>query len=269
MYRIGEFSKMAKTTIKTLRYYDREGLLSPARVDEETGYRYYTTGQLIRLSRITALRQAGLSVGEVASILSGQDRGELLRRRQTETEDELKEMESRLSRIRHLLARTKEDFFMEYQAIIKELPACTVFYKQGVVPTFADYTAFILKAGEECREANPHLKCVEPSYCYTTYLDPEFRQHDIAVEYAQAVTARGQETDTIHFKDIEKTQAVCVYHRGRYESLGEAYAYAFNWMEENGYEAAGSAREQYIDGVWNKESQEDFLTEIQIPARRK
>ena len=38
LFRIGEFSKMTKTTIKTLRHYDELGLLKPAFVDEENGY---------------------------------------------------------------------------------------------------------------------------------------------------------------------------------------------------------------------------------------
>lgn len=42
MLRIGEFSKLSKTTVKTLRYYDKVGLLKPAFVDSFTGYRYYT-----------------------------------------------------------------------------------------------------------------------------------------------------------------------------------------------------------------------------------
>ena len=49
MYRIGEFSKMSKTTIKTLRYYDEIGLLEPENVDDFTGYRLYTTQQLVKL----------------------------------------------------------------------------------------------------------------------------------------------------------------------------------------------------------------------------
>lgn len=56
MFRIGEFSKMSKTTIKTLRYYDEVGLLKPEAVDRFTGYRLYTTEQLVLLHRIQSLR---------------------------------------------------------------------------------------------------------------------------------------------------------------------------------------------------------------------
>ena len=62
MFRIGDFSKMSRTTVKTLRYYDEAGLLKPEMTDTFTGYRLYTTEQLLQLHRIQALRQAGLSM---------------------------------------------------------------------------------------------------------------------------------------------------------------------------------------------------------------
>ncbi|CAG5081518.1 Transcriptional regulator, MerR family [Thermobacillus xylanilyticus] len=54
MFKISEFSKISRVSVKTLRYYDQLGLLKPARTDEATGYRYYTAEQLIRLHRILA-----------------------------------------------------------------------------------------------------------------------------------------------------------------------------------------------------------------------
>ena len=59
MYKIGDFSKMSKTTIKTLRYYEKEGLLRPIFIDPNTSYRYYESSQLVDVSRIISLRQIG------------------------------------------------------------------------------------------------------------------------------------------------------------------------------------------------------------------
>ena len=69
MYKIGMFSKHGKVTVKTLRHYDEAGLLTPAYIDEETGYRYYTTDQLSQLHEIIALRQMGFSIPEIRSII--------------------------------------------------------------------------------------------------------------------------------------------------------------------------------------------------------
>lgn len=61
MLKIGEFSKVAQVSVKTLRYYDELGLLRPEWVDRYTGYRYYSLQQLPRLNRILALRELGVS----------------------------------------------------------------------------------------------------------------------------------------------------------------------------------------------------------------
>ena len=58
-----------------------------------------------------------------------------------------------------------------------------------------------------------------------------------------------------------------IYHKGAYDSIGEAYAFIMKYAEENGYQPAGLTRECYIDGIWNKESSDDWLTEIQLPVR--
>src|SRR5207253_4554648 len=62
MFRIREFSRFSRVSVKMLRHYDRLGLLHPARVDPDTRYRYYSARQLPRLNRILALRDLGFSL---------------------------------------------------------------------------------------------------------------------------------------------------------------------------------------------------------------
>lgn len=59
MLKIGEFSKLAHLSIKSLRYYESCGLLKPKKVIEESGYRYYDTSQLLIAYKIKAFRQLG------------------------------------------------------------------------------------------------------------------------------------------------------------------------------------------------------------------
>src|SRR5215212_161143 len=68
MFRIGEFSQIARVTIDTLRHYDALGLLKPEKVDGFTGYRYYSARQLSSLNRILALKEIGFSLQEIARI---------------------------------------------------------------------------------------------------------------------------------------------------------------------------------------------------------
>ena len=66
---IGAFAALCGTKISVLRHYDREDLLVPAYVDPMTGYRHYAPSQAAVFVRITALKRAGFSLGEIRQML--------------------------------------------------------------------------------------------------------------------------------------------------------------------------------------------------------
>jgi len=265
MYRIGEFSILSKTTIKTLRYYEKEGLLIPSYIDITNGYRFYETVQLLDLSKIISLRQIGMTIDNIKEVLNGGDINKILNLRKEELKSEISIFEDQLSRINYWL----EGKEMKYEAIIKELPDYVVYYKEGIIRNFGEITNFIVSSANECRILNPNIKCVSPDYCYINYLDGEYKESDIHIIYAQAVTMVGKEGNGIKFKKLEPVKAVCIYHKGDYNKLGGAYAFGVKWVQENNYEIIDSIRERYIDGMWNKDNIEEWLTEIQIPVRKK
>lgn len=71
-YSIKEVAAAAGITTRTLRHYDAIGLL-PARRVARNGYRCYQAGDLVRLQRILLLRELGLGLGQIASVLDGRD----------------------------------------------------------------------------------------------------------------------------------------------------------------------------------------------------
>lgn len=267
MIRIGEFSKLAKTTVKTLRFYDEIDLFKPSFVDDN-GYRYYNIEQLNVLIRIVELRGLDMPIDEIRQVLDGADLTTIFSNRLSELENELKRNAYNITLIKNYMARAKEGEYMnKYQAKEIVIPECIVYYRKGVIATMVDLVPFILQAGEEASENNPTLKCVEPGYCYVTYGANEYKETDVEVEYAEAVVTFGKESKNIKFKTIKKTKAISVIHKGSYHKLAEAYAYAINWVKENGYEISEPIRERYINGCWDKENEEEYLTEIQIPVR--
>ncbi|MBB6713455.1 MerR family transcriptional regulator [Clostridium gasigenes] len=269
MFRIGEFSKLTKTTIKALRYYDEIDLLKPEFVDKETNYRFYTTIQLVKLHKIQSFRQIGLSINEIKLIMSGHCIDLILEKRKNEIEDAIAESNAQLSRIEFILQEKEEELIINYQAILKKLPECIVYSKRMIVPSYDSYFELIPEIGEEVAAANPELKCTVPAYCFIKYLDNEYKDKDINIEFCEAVEKIGKETGDIKFKKVESVSAVSVIHKGSYAVLANAYAFAFKWIEDNGYILGDSPRENYIDGIWNKESEDEWLTELQIPVIRK
>ena len=69
MFKIGEFSNLSGLSINTLHHYNEIGILKPEKVDDFTGYRYYSAMQLANVNKILALKDAGFSLSEIASIL--------------------------------------------------------------------------------------------------------------------------------------------------------------------------------------------------------
>lgn len=269
MYRIGLFSQICKTTIKTLPYYDEVGLLAPAYIDGENGYRYYTSDQLVQLHQIVSLRQMGFSIDEILAIIDGHNVDRILERRRAEILVQLGEAQDQLSRLSHYIAENKEGFCVNYQAVIKELPECIVYSKRLTVPSYDAYFQIIPAIGEEVTKANPTLKCSVPPYCFIIYHDGEYKEKDINIELCEAVTEFGVETGDIKFKKMPSVTAVSVMHKGPYRDLGKAYAYIFKWIDDNGYTILDNPRESYIDGIWNKKDEADWLTELQVPVMKK
>src|SRR3954449_10259203 len=76
---IGRFSRLTGLTVKALRHYDELGLLLPAAVDPETGYRSYSTVQVGRAEWIRTLRLLELPLDEIATILATDDAATLKR----------------------------------------------------------------------------------------------------------------------------------------------------------------------------------------------
>ena len=90
------------------------------------------------------------------------------------------------------------------------------------------------------------------------------------MEVCEAVVDYCENSEMVKFKKINAVEkAICVLHKGPYYSLSEAYSFVFRWIEDNGYKAIGEPRESYIDGIWNKEDDSQWLTEIQIPISKK
>lgn len=69
IFSIGETSKLTKISIQTLRHYDKEGLLKPIYVDEETKYRYYSIDQFLQIDFIKRCKSLGFSLEKIKQIL--------------------------------------------------------------------------------------------------------------------------------------------------------------------------------------------------------
>jgi DNA-binding transcriptional MerR regulator len=69
-WKVGDLAKLSGVTIRTLRYYDQIGLFSPSG-QTQSGHRLYNESDLLRLQQILSLKELGLTLEEVKSVLAG------------------------------------------------------------------------------------------------------------------------------------------------------------------------------------------------------
>lgn len=269
MYQIGLFSKMNRITTKTLRHYDEIGLLKPAYIDDFTGYRYYSSEQLPRLNKILALKQMGVSLSEIQEIIDDPKGVEVfLKLKEKELEETIKKEQEKLLNVRNYRKRIRGELVMKYNPVIKSLPEVIVASMRIIAPSYDYYFEIIPKMGDEMRRLG--AVCAKPEYCFNIYHDGEYKERDIDVEVCEAVVDFCEDSEMVKFKKISAVEtAICVLHKGPYSLLREAYHFAFEWIKDNGYELVGEPRESYIDGIWNKEDENEWLTEIQIPISKR
>lgn len=265
-YKIGLFSKMNRVTIKALRHYDEIGLLKPATIEKFTGYRYYTSEQLPLLHQILALREMGFTLDEIKKIQGGTPEKDLLLQKRLELLKRIAQDTLRLSQVESYLVKN-DDESAGYHVILKELPQVIVASLRTTIPNYNALFSVVPPMGAEMERLG--CVCAVPEYCFNIYHDGEYRETDVDVEICEAVTAAQEDSEMLKFKVIERVEnAACVLHKGPYEGFPNAYNAVLKWVERNGYEIIDHPRESYIDGVWNKDSAADWLTEIQFPVKK-
>ena len=267
LYKIGMFSKMNHVTLKTLRYYDTIGLLKPSYIDDTNGYRYYTSKQLPILHQILALREAGFTLDEIKQVQKGVSEKKLLERKRSEIIKQIAEETLKLSKVESYLSSSSANTNVKYPVIIKELPEVIVASMRTIIPNYDSLFSIVPPMGAEMERLG--CEYAVPEYCFNIYHDGEYKETDIDVEICEAVTELKKDSEMVKFKIIPRVEmAACVLHKGDYKYFPKAYSAVIRFIEENGYEIIDSPRESYIDGVWNKDSVEEWLTEIQVPIRK-
>ena len=262
MMKIGEFSKLTQLTVKALRFYEKEGLLTPAHVDEWTGYRFYLTDQLEQAAKIKSYRRLDLSIEEIRAILNGKNERAILEEKVRQLTDQQKQIDGQLASLRQMLEGTAGG----HAVTVKTIPVLTVCYTEQCLARYSDMMQLAPAFHAELNSYNPGIRYAEPHYEFTEYLDGEYKERDIRIRYTVAVRDFGSESENVKFKKLPAVKVLSTIHKGAYDEIGGAYAHIMHYAEENGYSLSALSRECYIDGIWNTKSVEDWRTEIQLPV---
>jgi DNA-binding transcriptional MerR regulator len=277
MIRIGDFSKLGRVSVKTLRYYDEMGLLKPVEVDRFTGYRYYEFDQLTTLYRTAgfasvALKDLGFSLQEIGRLLDSdlsteQMRG-MLKLRKAEIRQRVQEEMERLERVELWLRQIEQENFMsKYDVVIKKIDPVKVASVRGVVPTPPDQRALWEELMGYLYEQNARM--IGPPKA--VYHDGEFKERDWDIEVCMPINEELAPKGNVKVDDLPGFEKMaCVVHTGPFATIGEAYDAIAKWIDENGYQIAGPGRELNLrvpEPIGNQ-NDPNTVNEIQYPVKK-
>lgn len=277
MFKIREFSRFTRVSVKMLRHYDEIGLLKPAHVDSSSAYRYYTVDQLPRLNRIIALKDLGFGLEQIGDLLDEHISTEamrgMLRLRRAQIEQQLRDEQARLSQVEARLAQIEGvGPHHVYDVVVREVPAQLVATLRATVPD-ADDIADLFEQVEAYAAAH---NARAPASPFTLFYDEAYSDAHADVEVAIPLTMRIPATDRIAVKEMPAVACMaCMIYVGSYDPLGEALSTVLLWLEKNGQRAAGPFREVYlrysaspksnVPEAFLTQRREELVTELQVP----
>jgi len=252
MYRIGEFARLVQMSIKTLRHYDKVGLLRPARIDRSTGYRQYAPAQIEELNRILVFKDLGFSLREIQLLVAENVPVEQMR---TMLREKNLELEETVRRDRARLARAEAR--LRALELSGEPTAHDVAMR--IVPRrlVASVRDFLASHGEEARLFDELARgYVAPSWgrgaifhaCARGMVDCE-----ALVFVPSPATGRGR----VRVRELPAERVASLVYRDNTEYM-VAYRAMRAWLAASGARAAGPKREIYLDRS---------RTEIQLPIQ--
>jgi DNA-binding transcriptional MerR regulator/effector-binding domain-containing protein len=270
MFRIGDFSRIARVSARLLRFYDELGLFVPAHSDPRSGYRYYAISQLAELNRILVLKELGFNLDQVRDILRSKVKPAELRNllvlRRNDVEQTLALEARRLQQIETRIAQLEtEGSLSADDVIVRAEPAREILSLRRTVPSFVAARGLILELRELARPllargSAPPLLAIAHS--------PQFEHDEIDVEFGYVVDGLEPAAFSIRPELTRRTlepvdrMAVCV-RVGLPEDAHLVTAKIGRYLAASGDTLAGPSREEFLQPP-NPERMHESVVEMQF-----
>lgn len=263
LFSIGELAAVCSVSIDTLRFYETKALITPAHTDPESGYRYYSRENLLRLRTILGLKDAGLSLLEIKDYLDGGKH----------TEKKIAELTKR----RDLLNRAIEN--LQIRGVRSgdltvheiELPERFCFCRAIEAKDGAHAILAIGAFYDDLIRNGIPISRSWPEFCEYPddgLLRGEFSVTDFSVIACLPVDKKNAPPEAVHYP---AGGALAVNYRGGYYDLWKAYEALSRYMEQYGYVSSGHPQEIYLeieaDGSLNLDEERN-VTRVIVPVKK-
>ena len=268
MFKIGDFSRFTRISVRMLRHYDEIGLLKPQSIDHFTGYRFYSVDQIPRANRIQVLKEMGFSLSEMGGLmerdLDSRQLLSLLENKKREIWSAIESSQMKLKRVETLIKFIREeDSNMNYEITVKNIPGYKVLSLRDRIPAYNEEGRLWEELGAFVEKNR--IKYLDPSYAI--FHDEGYKDSDVDVEITMCIGEDTAQSDRIKVRELEAVpEMAVVFHQGPFEEMRSAYRALAMWMSANNYEGNGPTRAIYHKGPWCEKEPVNYLTEIQAPV---
>jgi DNA-binding transcriptional MerR regulator len=264
---IGRFSQICRLTIKALRHYDELGLLKPALVDPQSGYRYYSFGQVAAAGLIRTLRAAEMPLEEIGAVLRAADPG-IVRAHLARHRDHL---QARIAAQRAAVALlddllTREERTMTYTIDLVELPMGHTAGRRLTIPP-ADLSAAIPRVIGETMGALGARGIAAAGPPFVVYHEGMPDSEAMTIEVGWPVGAPVAGDGDLQPGTLGGCLVARTTHVGPYDQLPTAWAALGEWIQARGHESAGAPWESYPTDPQEEPDPATYRTEISWPVR--
>jgi DNA-binding transcriptional MerR regulator/effector-binding domain-containing protein len=268
LLRIGAFSRAASLSVKALRFYHEIGLLVPAAVDPVSGYRSYSSDQLIDATVIRRLRELDLPLDDVRTVLDARDpevTGKVLAAHRAELETRLESLQAAVDE----LYAAVETPSLHTGAHRRREPAITALEVEGSVEV-TELLSFVIPAVGRLVDAAVASGAVVDGplgAAFPTQLDDTQEvQMFLPVAGAPLLDAATRASG-VRIAELPATEVAVLLHRGSYELLEESYRELGAWVAAHAEPAELPVREHYLVGPGESDDPDEWRTEILWPLR--
>ncbi len=262
---IGEFSRMTHLSVKALRHYDDVGLLSPAQVDDSSGYRRYATGQVPIAQVIRRFRDLDMPLEEIRTVLNAPDvavRDQAIVAHLQRMQETLERTQTTVASLQALLDGNRPTLPVEYRSVPAVLAVAirAVVGWDGTEPWLNEALAEL----DRTVESRPSSRTGPDAALYSGEF---FEAHVGEVTAFVPVRAEIATTGRVELVEIPAADVAVLVHCGPFSDLDQAYGALGTFVAERVLAADGPIREHYLVTEDDTDDPDASRTEVCWPIR--
>ncbi|MCI8646280.1 MAG: MerR family transcriptional regulator [Firmicutes bacterium] len=272
-YSIGKASKICDVSTRMLRYYEEIGLITPDRISEQNGYRYYTIATMRNVQAIRYLAAQGFSLEEIRQALTSDDLDMLQSffiEKIEETKDTISYYHQRLDSLKGwcslIIEGTEALRHKVFSPHTNYIPRELYFFYERERPADEQHSEIYIETEYFTKSKSDGHSMIDVGGAFNLYY--QSWQERLENTYARQTLLQTMYENSASLENTMQFggfNAVCAYHIGDMKSVGATYEMLIRWAEEHNFLLRGDCLERHVLDIYSTRDSSMFVTELLLP----